>query len=88
MTQDIVSLKEKAGAQGEHDFLDRILAEKERLTETQIRDNVFMMFLAGHEVCTYFLLFTVAYSFPDNCRSSYLGIVLSCSTPRIPEACP
>lgn len=80
MTQDIIAMKEKAGAQGEHDFLDRILAEKEKFTDTQIRDNVFLMFLAGHEVPS-FLSLPFAHFASDDCWSSYLGPLLLGSIP-------
>eukprot|EP00026_Physarum_polycephalum_P005584 Phypoly_transcript_05619.p1 GENE.Phypoly_transcript_05619~~Phypoly_transcript_05619.p1 ORF type:complete len:448 (+),score=41.22 Phypoly_transcript_05619:9-1352(+) len=52
MTNNIAQSKQtgdKKNETKEIDFLDRLLSNSDKLTQEQIRDNIFLMFLAGHE---------------------------------------
>jgi len=57
MTKDIVAAKSavEKGSAGERDFLDRMISERDRLTQEQIRNNVFLLFIAGHETTAHTL---------------------------------
>eukprot|EP00026_Physarum_polycephalum_P004556 Phypoly_transcript_04578.p1 GENE.Phypoly_transcript_04578~~Phypoly_transcript_04578.p1 ORF type:complete len:312 (+),score=47.25 Phypoly_transcript_04578:1155-2090(+) len=71
MTQDIVVSKQasdnKVEGVNEKDFLDRLVAGAAKLTKEQIRDNTFMMFIAGHETTSSALTWALYYfaKFPE-----------------------
>eukprot|EP00026_Physarum_polycephalum_P005903 Phypoly_transcript_05942.p1 GENE.Phypoly_transcript_05942~~Phypoly_transcript_05942.p1 ORF type:complete len:487 (-),score=65.26 Phypoly_transcript_05942:168-1628(-) len=66
MTYDIVASKQASDNQrgnglNEKDILDRLLAGSDKLTKEQIRDNTFLMFLAGHETTSSALTWALYY---------------------------